>query len=222
MKDQPHVGMKLNSSEFLKTWEYLWFLPKFLARLAKMSGVEIVGVVLGAIPLLISTLEHYRHGASAIRVWRRYDREIKSLVTDLENERIRLQDVSEKLLTGIIPDSKVDYMINDPFGPSWREDAVRKMIEARLWNLRPYQILLEKVGEIKVAIEDIARSIDLPLNGEVSASLATQGDIRAHPGSAPTIERRTFGYSTEAHYVRCRKVHVHGINDDHKEQHHRH
>ncbi|KAK1633455.1 hypothetical protein BDP81DRAFT_74078 [Colletotrichum phormii] len=58
-------------------------------------------------------------------------------------------------------------MVNDPFGPSWHEDAVRKMIEARLWNPRSYQILLEKVGDIKLAIEDIAKSIDLPLNGEV-------------------------------------------------------
>ncbi|KAK1458400.1 hypothetical protein CCUS01_09499 [Colletotrichum cuscutae] len=117
-----------------------------------MSGIEGVGVVLGTIPLLISALEHYRHGASAIRIWR------------------RLQDVSEKLLTGIVPDSKVDDMVNDPFGPAWHEDAVRKMIEARLWNLRPYQILLEKVGEIKLAIEDIAKLIDLPLNEEHPSS----------------------------------------------------
>ncbi|KXH46103.1 hypothetical protein CNYM01_06840 [Colletotrichum nymphaeae SA-01] len=135
-----------------------------------MSGIEVVGVVLGTIPLLISALEHYRHGASAIRMWRRYDRELKSLTTDLENERIRLQDVSEKLLTGIVPDSKVDDMVNDPFGPAWHEDAVRKMIEARLWNLRPYQILLEKVEEIKLAIEDIAKLIDLPLNEEHPSS----------------------------------------------------
>lgn len=187
-----------------------------------MSGIEVVGVVLGTIPLLISALEHYRHSASAIRIWRRYDRELKSLTTDLENERIRLQDVSEKLLTGIVPDSKVDDMVNDPFGPAWHEDAVRKMIEARLWNLRPYQILLEKVGEIKLAIEDIANLIDLPLNEEVRISLAYQEYLRAHPASASIIKRPTFGYGTETHHVRCRKVHVHGINDDHKEQHHRH
>ncbi|KAK1672483.1 hypothetical protein BDP55DRAFT_750593 [Colletotrichum godetiae] len=57
-------------------------------------------------------------------------------------------------------------MVNDPFGLSWHEDSVRKMIEDRLLNLKSYQILLEKVGEIKLAIEDISKSIDLPLNDE--------------------------------------------------------
>lgn len=145
-----------------------------------MSGFEVVGVVLGTIPLLISALEHYRHGASSIRIWRRYDRELKSLITDLENENIRLQDVSEKLLTGIVPDSKIDDMVNDPFGPSWHEDNVRKKIEARLWHLRPYQILLEKVGDIKSAIEEIAKSIDVSLSSEVRSFVTTWLVLYAH------------------------------------------
>lgn len=37
---------------------------------AEMSGFEIVGVMLGGIPLLIAALEHYKHGIQTIKIVR--------------------------------------------------------------------------------------------------------------------------------------------------------
>ncbi|KAJ4176730.1 hypothetical protein NW759_017507, partial [Fusarium solani] len=63
-----------------------------------MSGFEIAGIVLGSIPLVISTLENYSAGLSTLQAMRKYRRELQSLIRDLETERIKLQNVCEKLL----------------------------------------------------------------------------------------------------------------------------
>src|SRR4051794_4057127 len=72
-----------------------------------MSGFEVAGVVLGSLPLVISALEHYRDGLRSIQRWRKYERELQSLVRNLETERAKLQNVCEKLLVGLVPPSRI-------------------------------------------------------------------------------------------------------------------
>ncbi|KAJ6790295.1 hypothetical protein PWT90_09961 [Aphanocladium album] len=90
-----------------------------------MSGFEIAGIVLGTIPLVISALEHYHDGVSAIQRWRRYQRERQHLARILKTEQIKLQNICEELLKGLVPDSQIERMIKDPFGLQWHDSQIR-------------------------------------------------------------------------------------------------
>ncbi len=132
-----------------------------------MSGFEIAGIVLGSIPLVISALEHYSRGLSTIQRWRKYHRELQTLIRNLQTEQVKLQNVCEKLLVGVVPASEIEAMIDEPAGPLWRRDAVETRVRARLW--KSYVVFQEIVVNISEAISEIQRGFDSQLDdGHVS------------------------------------------------------
>lgn len=80
-----------------------------------MSGLEVAGVVLGSIPLVTSALEHFYDGVTTIQRWRKDKRERESLVRNLKTEQTKLQNVCEKLLSGLARPSQAVVLINDRF-----------------------------------------------------------------------------------------------------------
>ncbi|TEA17635.1 hypothetical protein C8034_v011830 [Colletotrichum sidae] len=130
-----------------------------------MSGFEVAGVVLGSIPLLISALEHYKQGISSIRKWRNYDRELRSIIRNLETERVRFQDVCEKLLVGLVATSQIESMVEEPFGTSWQEGNIQAKIRARLW--RSFDVFEQTVEDMRDAIEEMKRKLDLEADGKM-------------------------------------------------------
>ncbi|KAK5626598.1 hypothetical protein RRF57_002313 [Xylaria bambusicola] len=122
-----------------------------------MSGFELAGLILGAVPLLISALEHYGDGLSTLKRWRRYEHELRSLVRNLDTERVKLQNVCEKLLVGIVPESQIETMIKDPRGNLWREEKIQKKIQSRLWE--GYRLFEDTVADIKKAVEEMEERI---------------------------------------------------------------
>ncbi|KAI8211608.1 hypothetical protein K4K52_010122 [Colletotrichum sp. SAR 10_76] len=136
-----------------------------------MSGFEVAGIVLGTIPLLISALEHYKEGISTIRAWRNYDRELRSLIRNLQTERVRFQDVCEKLLVGLVSQRQIESMVDDPFGPAWQEEKVRAKIEARLW--RSFNNFEDIVKDMEEAAKEMRTKLDLQPDGTVKWQEAT-------------------------------------------------
>lgn len=117
-----------------------------------VTGIETVGLVLGALPLLISALEHYGDGVRTIQKWRKYERELHSVVRNLKTERVKLQNVCEKLLDGLVPASRIDSMVEDPLGKLWQEEDTQKKIRHRLW--RSWDVFEQTVHDMNLAIEE--------------------------------------------------------------------
>lgn len=64
-----------------------------------MSGFEIVGVVLGGIPLIISALEHYAQGISIIMRYKHHARVLRSYQTKLKIQQALLHGTVKRLLS---------------------------------------------------------------------------------------------------------------------------
>ncbi|RFN43402.1 hypothetical protein FIE12Z_12354, partial [Fusarium flagelliforme] len=118
-----------------------------------MSGFEVAGVVLGGIPLVISTLEHYKNGISVIQRYRRYERELQRLIRNLETEKVKLQNVCEKLLDGIVPPSRIDDMVENPGGDLWVQEETQKAIRIRLW--KSWNVFETTLKDIQKATEEM-------------------------------------------------------------------
>ncbi|KAL7936010.1 hypothetical protein V8C35DRAFT_296600 [Trichoderma chlorosporum] len=122
-----------------------------------MSGFEIAGIVLRAIPLIVSGLENYQNGVRLIQRWRKYDKELQSLIRNIETERVKLQNVCEKLLDGLVPPSQIDAMVEEPDGDLWKNEEIQKKIRVRLW--RSWSVFEEKLKDIQAAIKDISERV---------------------------------------------------------------
>jgi hypothetical protein len=138
-----------------------------------MSGFEVAGVVLGGVPVIVSALKLYIEGASTLQRWRFYTRELKSLIRSLETEQTKLQNVYERLLVDIVPATKIEEMIHDPFGPLWMEEASATKIHQRLW--RSAKVFHDNVLDMSDAIEEMKKKLDLDADGKVCSS----GNARA-------------------------------------------
>lgn len=122
--------------------------------------MDAAGLVLGVIPMAIQALETYRNILSAMKNARR---DLEHLIRDLKTEQQILQNTCETLLGGIVPDSVLDDMIEDPFGPAWNKynDEVR----LRLW--RSADIFQERIMEMKEAAMELQKKLAIDQNGKV-------------------------------------------------------
>lgn len=144
-----------------------------------MSGFEVAGIILGSIPLVISALEHYRDGASAIRRWSRYENERRSLILRLETESVKMQNICTQLLRGLIADSQIEGMIVDPFGPSWQSEELQRKLRGRLCGSA--RVFKATVAEINDAIQKILGLLNPP-----------QQKAEVQGGAEPSAVRREF------------------------------
>lgn len=125
-----------------------------------MSGIEVVGLALGILPLAIKALQGYRTMLSGVRG---ADRDLKALVQDLETEQVRLQTTCEVLLDGIAPLSRIDDMVEKPFGPEWEQfsDEIRE----RLWTATDK--FKEHAKEMQEAAEELRVKLFMEADGKV-------------------------------------------------------
>jgi len=125
-----------------------------------MSGLEVVGVVLGTLPLAIKALQAYKDVFSSVKNGKR---DLVCLVRILETEQLLLQNTCESLLIGIAPPLMIDTMIDDPFGPGWKkfDDELR----LRLW--RSYAKFEEHVAEMGLAVSELKGKLNIGEGGLV-------------------------------------------------------
>ncbi|KAJ2983179.1 hypothetical protein NUW58_g6293 [Xylaria curta] len=124
-----------------------------------MSGFEVIGVVLGSIPLLISALEHYERGIKTIQIVRRRAKVMHSLATALSTEQTILRNTCETLLGGIIDPKHMKPLLAEPFGPLWKNPDIEALVEQRLdHTLNDFKALALSMNE---AVEEIRSKLSL-------------------------------------------------------------
>ncbi|KAI0014817.1 hypothetical protein F4780DRAFT_766699 [Xylariomycetidae sp. FL0641] len=146
-----------------------------------MSGLEIVGVVLGTIPLAISALEHYQGIVGKYARWRTCKTVFSDLALELETEHVLLKNTCELLLSNAVRSSEVEDMIADPFGPMWQKASVKDHLRQRLHDSAP--IFEENIKRMQSHLE--ALKSELPSdafekessNGGMSTILREMGRI---------------------------------------------
>ncbi|KAH8655709.1 hypothetical protein BX600DRAFT_72230 [Xylariales sp. PMI_506] len=122
--------------------------------------MEVAGLVLGVIPIAISAIDTYRSIFSSVN---QAQRDLSWLRQDLETERIRLQNTCEILLVGIVPLSKIDDMISDPFGSDLR--VYNDSLRLRLWT--SWATFEAQVTSMKTAAQELRAKLKVGDNGQV-------------------------------------------------------
>ncbi|KAF1925144.1 uncharacterized protein M421DRAFT_44651, partial [Didymella exigua CBS 183.55] len=115
-----------------------------------MSGLEVAGVILGAFPLLISSIEHWRGVAKVGGFYWRIRKEYTKCQRDIQFHEILYKNNLKELLLPLIPDAnEVAKLIADPSGQRWGDVALQKRLESRLHeSYQSYQDTITKMNEI--------------------------------------------------------------------------
>ena len=79
-----------------------------------MSGFEIVGVVLGVLPLIITAIEDYEKIVGPIITYRQYSKALKTFTTELNVQRDIFQNECIWILSRFVDDHELEDMLKDP------------------------------------------------------------------------------------------------------------
>ncbi|KAK4229266.1 hypothetical protein QBC38DRAFT_508388 [Podospora fimiseda] len=118
-----------------------------------MSGFEVAGLVLGTIPILIMALEKLCDG-------------LRHIIRNLSTERVKLLNVCEKLLDGLVPLQHFEDMIRNPGGNLWKEKEIHRRIQDRLHEV--LDVFRDTITDVDMAIKELGARLDAQNNGKRS------------------------------------------------------
>ncbi|KAF3003202.1 hypothetical protein E8E13_009636 [Curvularia kusanoi] len=130
-----------------------------------MSGLEVAGVVLGALPLIISALEHYTQGVNTAKRYWRYKSELRALKLQIDTERSIFMNTLEQLLTGIVRVEHIADCIDNPGGDCWRDVEIEKRLKVRLGSV--HENYIDNVRGMASSLSQIMNKLALDPCGKV-------------------------------------------------------
>ena len=122
-----------------------------------MSGIEVVGLLLGAVPLAISALEHYKEGIDVISDFRNYRSTLKSLKTKLSIQEELYRGTLQRLLLSELSLLEVHALFPEPgaegssalWGTKDIEDKLRRKLGAKFFL---FMDVVTDVGKLSLRI----------------------------------------------------------------------
>lgn len=126
-----------------------------------MSGLEVVGIALGAFPLIINLLEHYEDGFRTVEGWRFYRLGFTTLVNMLNREKIIFQQHIEGLLR-IISDSEYDIkaLMSDFKCDAWKDPNLTLKLKRKMSHETELENYLAGIEAIHTNLDRLAARLE--------------------------------------------------------------
>jgi hypothetical protein len=124
-----------------------------------MSGVELAGLILGAIPLVIAALENYEEGLGKVKAFWKWEDQLSDAIRKLWYHYTSYELTIRVLLSSITSDAELEDMLSNTDSTLWGDPELDTRLQEKLSTAyRPY---LFTVTDIEQAIEEIAGSLNL-------------------------------------------------------------
>lgn len=134
-----------------------------------MAGIEVVGLVLGAIPLVISALEHYDDLLAPTKAFMRSKHHLTRLTRELYIIRASYDQAIRLLLKPCADLREQMNMMDDPQDKLWTEGDIADALRDRLGPV--YDALLLVVAEVSEILVKIVMCLNMPGSQQVCMHL---------------------------------------------------
>lgn len=131
-----------------------------------MSGLEIVGVVLGAIPICVIALDAYIKGTEQRRRLKECRYDLISLRRVLTTHHSILENTCRSLLTGLVSDKTLEQLVKSPNSKGWGHRAIAKALEKKLGA--SFQPCLEALDDVYAELQTLRELFQTGPDGKVS------------------------------------------------------
>ena len=128
-----------------------------------MSGIEVAGLVLGAIPVLITALELYSKGARLDALWK-IQFALDPIRRELRAELQIYKNTCEELLQSIAP-HKIKELVEDPGGKAWQDQDLDDAMKSLLGT--SYEVFFETIEIMNENVVKFKKKLCLGADGKV-------------------------------------------------------
>ena len=147
-----------------------------------MSGFEIVGVVLGVLPLIISAIEDYEKIIDPVVTFRKYSKALQTFTTELNVQRDIFQNECIWILSRFVNGHELEDMLKDPShhlretirGDHELDVSVSKILGSPYRQLRDILLLIsESLDEIYDETRDLSAGLSPRPQPDVSGTFSS-------------------------------------------------
>ncbi|KAJ8118057.1 hypothetical protein OPT61_g882 [Boeremia exigua] len=123
------------------------------------TGIEVAGLVLGALPLLLEGLKFYAEGVdTAIRFWK-YREGVKGLISELGAEQTIYLNSIEIMIHGVVDARDVEEFLTKPGGDLWKRPKFEQKLRKRLGS--SFDSYLDTISRMKFAVDAFRTKLKL-------------------------------------------------------------
>ena len=157
-----------------------------------VTGIEVAGLLLGALPIVISALENYENLLDPTKAFFKYGGEIAQATRQLVNYYTSYEQSIQILLTPIADPQELHDMMENTDSELWKDKEIEEALQTRLGT--SYRAYLRTVREIEGAIMSIAEHLNIEGADKITQE-GLEAIIAAHPpkiqqGKPPKFEFR--------------------------------
>lgn len=167
-----------------------------------MSGVEVAGLVLGAIPLVISALENYENVLDPTIAFMKYRGELYRARRELGNHHASFEQTMELLLKPITEPEELSDMIENTDSPHWTDPDIDQELQNKLG--KAYKAYLRKTQDIQAIIIELAACLNIAGTSKVSQD-GLEALISAHPPAKQQGKLHTFEFGERVRFTMKRQ-----------------
>lgn len=120
-----------------------------------MSGIEVAGLVLGALPLVVSGLQFYCGGVGTMKRYFRYKLGLKDLDRRIKIRQALFINICEDLLGGLLDPIEIETLVKNPKDRSWNSSVLEKRLRRRLQG--SYRSYMDTVADVHSVIRMLSR-----------------------------------------------------------------
>ena len=145
-----------------------------------MTGFEVVGVVLGILPLIISAIEHYNDIVDPIVTYRKYSTALQTLMTEINAQRDIFQNECLLILSQFVDQHALEDMLKDPKHDLRRQLKIDQDVQENLTSMigshaGQLQGILSLINtsliEIYEETRDLPNGLERPRRNDVSPQI---------------------------------------------------
>lgn len=147
-----------------------------------MSGIELAGLVLGAFPIALAALGKYRDVAETLGTFWRIRREHQQWTHSLNICKLAFeQNLEELLLPLIVDDDELQWLVQNPDAPKWRDPELEDRLRERL--PKSYGLYLETMSRIQHVMVEVTQELGV---GKSEPWIQAGKDVSSGPFASQT------------------------------------
>lgn len=137
-------------------------------RCSIMSGFEIVGVIFGVFPLLVSAAEHYEEGFEPLKKWWRFRTDFIEFIDAIDIEKQAFDLILERfLIAAQVPYEEIQSLMIDPKYEGWLSNDIALAMKARLGP--SYDVFMSTIRRMNTLMGELQVILSLK-DGKVGKS----------------------------------------------------
>lgn len=168
-----------------------------------MSGVEVVGILLGAFPLVISAIEHYDDMLEPTKAFLKFGFHLERLRSQLRTLYTSFQLTTNALLQPLVDEEKLDDMIENTNSLHWHDQSIVQSLKARLH--RGYDDYIDMMNKVQNTVLELAMSIENIKGAENLDRDGLRAIIDRHPPALVGGKFQNFEFSKRLKFTMRRR-----------------